>query len=147
MKTEGKSRIEGAKCPRFEGEARIEGAARDKTGGGVWGGSSVSPSPENFCRIKSEMVQSGASKLPDKQTSLICPDADKNPMGSSKIELNRPGPVQQQQLQQQQQQLGQQRQQQHQGNGKQQQGESRAAIKGRRGRGAVYSYTCLASVV
>ena len=52
---------------KTEGEARIEGAARAKIGGGVWGGGSVSPSPENFCKIVSEMVQSGAyftSKLP-----------------------------------------------------------------------------------
>ena len=39
---------EGAKRPRIEGEARTEGEARDKAGGGVWGGGSVSPSPENF---------------------------------------------------------------------------------------------------
>ena len=64
MKTEGEARIEGAKRPRIEGEARIEGAkrpsiegkariegeVRDKSGGGVWGGGSVSPSPENFCK-------------------------------------------------------------------------------------------------
>ena len=47
-KVEGKARIEGAKRPRIEGEARTEGEAREKTGGGVWGGGSVSPSPENF---------------------------------------------------------------------------------------------------
>ena len=39
---------EGAKRPRIEGEARTEGEARDIAGGGVWGGGSVSPSPENF---------------------------------------------------------------------------------------------------
>ena len=74
---------------REKPESRAQPETR--TGGGVWGGGLVSPSPENFCRIESEMVQSGAyftSKLTDKQTSLICPDADKNPMGSSKIELN-----------------------------------------------------------
>ena len=60
MKTEGEARSEGAKRPRIEGETRIEGAARDKNGGGVWGGGSVSPSPENFCKIDSEMVQSSA---------------------------------------------------------------------------------------
>ena len=47
-KTEGEVRIEGAKRPRIEGEARSESEARDKAGGGVWGGGSVSPSPENF---------------------------------------------------------------------------------------------------
>ena len=35
-------------APRIEGEARTEGEAREKAGGGVWGGGSVSPSPENF---------------------------------------------------------------------------------------------------
>ena len=36
----------------------------------------VSPSPENFCKIDSEMVQSVALftlKLPDQANSLICP--------------------------------------------------------------------------
>ena len=47
-KVEGEARIEGAKRPRIEGEARTEGEAREKAGGGVWGGGSVSPSPENF---------------------------------------------------------------------------------------------------
>ena len=42
------ARVEGAKRLRIEGEARTEGEAREKTGGGVWGGGSVSPSPENF---------------------------------------------------------------------------------------------------
>ena len=41
-KIEGEARIEGAERPRIEGEAR------DLAGGGVWGGGSVSPSPENF---------------------------------------------------------------------------------------------------
>ena len=45
---EGGARTEGAKRPRIEGEARTEGEARDKAGGGIWGGGSVSPSPENF---------------------------------------------------------------------------------------------------
>ena len=45
---EGEARVEGAKRPRIEGEARTEGEAREKAGGGVWGGGSVSPSPENF---------------------------------------------------------------------------------------------------
>ena len=45
---EGEARVEGAKRPRIEGEARTEGKAREKAGGGVWGGGSVSPSPENF---------------------------------------------------------------------------------------------------
>ena len=39
---------EGAKRLRIEGEARTKGEARDIVGGGVWGGDSVSPSPENF---------------------------------------------------------------------------------------------------
>ena len=45
---EGEARFEGAKRLRIEGEARTEGKAREKTRGGVWGGGSVSPSPENF---------------------------------------------------------------------------------------------------
>ena len=45
---EGEARVEGVKRPRIEGEARTEGEAREKAGGGVWGGGSVSPSPENF---------------------------------------------------------------------------------------------------
>ena len=45
---EGEVRVEGAKRPRIEGEARTEGEAQEKAGGGVWGGGSVSPSPENF---------------------------------------------------------------------------------------------------
>ena len=49
---EGEARFEGAKRPRIEGEARTEGEAREKSGGGVWGGGSVSPSPENFWKIK-----------------------------------------------------------------------------------------------
>ena len=32
--SEGEARIEDAKCPRIEGEARTEGEAREKTGGG-----------------------------------------------------------------------------------------------------------------
>ena len=45
---EGEARVEGAKRPRIEGEARTEMETREKAGGGVWGGGSVSPSPENF---------------------------------------------------------------------------------------------------
>ena len=45
---EGEARVEGAKRPRIEGEAQTEGEAREKVGGGVWGGGSVSPSPEIF---------------------------------------------------------------------------------------------------
>ena len=37
-----------ARSARESGEARSEGEARDEAGGGVWGGGSVSPSPENF---------------------------------------------------------------------------------------------------
>ena len=77
METEGKAQIEGTKRPRIEGKARIKGAARDKNEGrGMGGGSSVSPSLENFCKIDSEMVQSGAyftSKLSDQANRLICP--------------------------------------------------------------------------
>ena len=57
---EGEARFEGAKRPRIEGEARTEGEAREKAGGGVWGGGSVSPSPENFWKIKLETIQFGA---------------------------------------------------------------------------------------
>ena len=56
----GEARTEGAKRPRIEGEARTEGEARDRAGGGVWGGGSVSPSPENFWKFKLETLQSGA---------------------------------------------------------------------------------------
>ena len=57
---EGGARTEGAKRPRLEGEARTEGEARDKAGDrGVWGGGSVSPSPENFWKFKLETLQSG----------------------------------------------------------------------------------------
>ena len=48
---EGEARVEGAKRPRIEGEARTEGEAREETGGGVWGGGSVSPSPEKFSKL------------------------------------------------------------------------------------------------
>ena len=59
-KTMGEARIEGAKRPRIEGEARTEGEARENAGGGVWGGGSVSPSPENFRKIKLEIIHFGA---------------------------------------------------------------------------------------
>ena len=42
---EGEVRVEGAECPRIESEAQTEGEARKKSGRGVWGGGSVSPSP------------------------------------------------------------------------------------------------------
>ena len=48
------------RSPRIEGEARTEGEAREKAGGGVWGGGSVSPSPENFWKIKLETIHFGA---------------------------------------------------------------------------------------
>ena len=51
---------EGAKRPRIEGEAQTEDKARDIAGGGVWGGGSVSPSPENFWKFKLETVHFGA---------------------------------------------------------------------------------------
>ena len=44
----GEARNEGAKRPRFEGEARIEGEARERAGEGSGEGGSVSPSPEKF---------------------------------------------------------------------------------------------------
>ena len=56
---EGKARVEGAKRPRIEGEARTEGKAQEKAGGGVWGGGSVSPSPEIFRKFELETVQFG----------------------------------------------------------------------------------------
>ena len=73
-KVKGEARIEGAKRPSIEGEARVEGAkrarteveaqnegvAREKAEGGVWGGGSVSPSPENFWKIKLETIHYGA---------------------------------------------------------------------------------------
>ena len=57
---EGEARVEGAKRPRIKGEARTEGEAREKAGGGVWGGGSVSPSPENFWKIKLETIHFSA---------------------------------------------------------------------------------------
>ena len=45
---EGEARVEGVKILRIEDEARTEGEAREKTGRGVWGGGSVSLSPEDF---------------------------------------------------------------------------------------------------
>ena len=59
---EGEARVEGAKRPRsrIEGEAQTEGEAREKAGGGVWGGGSVSPSPENFWKINFETIHFGA---------------------------------------------------------------------------------------
>ena len=76
MKTEGEAGIEGAKRPRFEGEARIEGVSQDKICGEGSGEGFGEPLPENFCKIESEMVQSGAyfntSKLPDQAHCLIC---------------------------------------------------------------------------
>ena len=48
---EGETRVErreAPEAPEIEGEARTEGEAREKMGGGVLGGGSVSPSPENF---------------------------------------------------------------------------------------------------
>ena len=57
---EGEAWVEGAKRPRIEGEALTEGEAREKAGGGVWGGGSVSPSPENFWKIKLETIHFGA---------------------------------------------------------------------------------------
>ena len=44
---------------RIEGEARTEGKARDKAGEGVWGGGSVSPSPENLKKITLETILFG----------------------------------------------------------------------------------------
>ena len=58
-KIEGEARIEGVKHPRIEGEAQSEGEAREKAGGGVWGGGLVSPSPENFWKFEMKTVQFG----------------------------------------------------------------------------------------
>ena len=60
----GETRIEGAKRPRFEGEARIEGEAREGAGEGSGGGGSVSPSPENFLNFELQIVQSGVYLKP-----------------------------------------------------------------------------------
>ena len=61
----GEARNKGAKRLRFEGEARIEGEARDRAGGGVWGGGSVSPSPEKFRNFELQIVQSGVYLKPE----------------------------------------------------------------------------------
>ena len=55
---EGKARVKGA-SKRIEGEARTEGETREKAGGGVWGGGSVSPSPE-LKKITLETIHFGA---------------------------------------------------------------------------------------
>ena len=60
-KVECEARVEGAKRQRIEAEARTEGEAREKVGEGVWGGGSVSPSPEIFRKIKTlETIHFGA---------------------------------------------------------------------------------------
>ena len=68
---EGEARVEGAKRLRIEGEARTEGEAREKTGGGVWGGGSVSPSPENFWKIKLEIIHFGAYVRQKRITCMV----------------------------------------------------------------------------
>ena len=60
LSIEGEARVEGAKRPRIESEARTEGEAREKAWEGVWGVGSVSPSPENFWKIKLETFHFGA---------------------------------------------------------------------------------------
>ena len=57
---EGVARVEGAKRPRIEGEAQTEGEFREKSGGGVWGGGSVNPSPENLKKSTLETIHFGA---------------------------------------------------------------------------------------
>jgi hypothetical protein len=49
-----------AKRLRIEGKARTEGKARETTRGGVWGGGSVSPSPEIFWKIELQTIHFGA---------------------------------------------------------------------------------------
>ena len=44
----GEARNEGAKPPRFEGEARIEGEARKRAGEGSGEGARLTPPPEIF---------------------------------------------------------------------------------------------------
>ena len=73
---EGEAWVEGAKRPRIEGEARTEGEAREKAGGGVWGGGSVSPSPEIliFWKIKLETIHFGGHWwLPARGAPCTCP--------------------------------------------------------------------------
>ena len=53
----GEARIEGTKSPRFE--SLNLGQSQRKSGGGVWGEGSVSPSPENFWNFGLQIVQSG----------------------------------------------------------------------------------------
>ena len=52
----GKARIESAKRPRFESEARIKGEAGEKAGGG---GGLVSCSPEIFWNFELQILQFG----------------------------------------------------------------------------------------
>ena len=65
----GRSPNRGREAPEYiEGEARVEiwgrspnrGRSPRKSGGGVWGGCSGSPSPENFWKIKLETIYFGA---------------------------------------------------------------------------------------
>ena len=54
----GEARIEGAKRPIFDGEARIERKARERAGEG-FGRGLGEPLPENFWNFELQIVQSG----------------------------------------------------------------------------------------
>ena len=47
-KVKGEARVEGAKCPRIEGEAQTEGEARGKAGEGSGEGARWAPPQKNF---------------------------------------------------------------------------------------------------
>ena len=56
---EGEAQVEGTKRLRIEGETQTEGEVREKTGEGFWGEGLVSPSSDNFWKIKIETIPFG----------------------------------------------------------------------------------------
>ena len=54
------------------GEARIKSEALERTGEGVWGGGSVSPSPEIFWNFELQIVQSGVKLKGKSQNNPLC---------------------------------------------------------------------------
>ena len=56
----GRSPSRGREAPENWGRSPNRGRSPRKSGGGVWGGGSVSPSPENFWKIKLETIHFGA---------------------------------------------------------------------------------------
>ena len=54
----GQSPNRGLEAPKIWGRSPNRGRSPRQSGGGVWGGSSVSPSAENFWKFKLETLQS-----------------------------------------------------------------------------------------